>query len=110
MTRLVVTDPGAAHSAKNTTAPGLPNQPGNDSKGRTFMVPQELIARAAERTGYRPGLVTPVVQAIAKRSASGETSDQIAAHLANLIGPDNRAASATFVAWVLAEIERGGVR
>lgn len=39
MTRyLLTTDPSAAHSAKNTTAPGLPNQSAKDSKGRTPMV------------------------------------------------------------------------
>lgn len=36
--RITVGDPGAAHSAKNTTAPGLPNQTANDSKGRLLMV------------------------------------------------------------------------
>lgn len=42
MTRHLLIDPGAAHSAKNATAPGLPNQPGRDSKGRTPMVGIEL--------------------------------------------------------------------
>ncbi|MFC4004894.1 hypothetical protein ACFS2C_23540 [Prauserella oleivorans] len=48
--RITVGDPGAAHSAKNTTAPGLPNQTANDSKGRTPMVAQQdIVAETAER-------------------------------------------------------------
>lgn len=32
MTRLLITDPGAAHPAKNAAAPGLPKQPTNHSE------------------------------------------------------------------------------
>ncbi|MFD4191384.1 MULTISPECIES: hypothetical protein [Amycolatopsis] len=42
-----ISRPSAAHSAKNATAPGLPNQPRHDSKG-THMVSQTILAELEE--------------------------------------------------------------
>ncbi len=39
--RITLIDPGPAHSAKNTTGPGLPNNPATNWKGRTPMVDNE---------------------------------------------------------------------
>ncbi|GAB3003494.1 hypothetical protein LWP59_27630 [Amycolatopsis acidiphila] len=109
MTRYLISDPGAAHPAKNATAPGLPNQPGHDSKGRALMVSQELLSRASRRTGYRKDLVAAPVQIIAGRHAEGHSVGQITRYLKDQLGPDNTAAARTFVAWVIAAAERGEV-
>ena len=107
MTRHLLTDPGAAHSAKNTTAPGLPNQPANDSKGRAPMVSQELLMRASQRTGYRAELVAAPMGIIARRHRAGQSLADITRFLHDQLGPDNPIASRTFVAWVLDAVERG---
>lgn len=111
MTRYLITDPGtAARPAKNSTAaPGLPNQPHEDSKGRNFMLPQSLIRRAAERTGYRDALVAAPVEIIARRFVEDRhTPKQIAEYLQHQLGEDNAVASLEFVTWVIGEVASGG--
>lgn len=107
MTRYLIGNPGAAHSAKNATAPGLPNQPANDVKGSTPMVSQELLSRASRRTGYRVALVAAPVQIIAHRHRDGHSLAQITRYLHGQLGPDSPVASRTFVAWVIEAAERG---
>jgi hypothetical protein len=111
MTRYLITDdPGAAHPAKNATAPGLPNQPGNHLKGRAPMVSQQLLSRASRRTGQRVELVAGPVEIIARRAAgTGMTVGEIARDLQDRLGPDNPATTRSFVAWVIGEVERGEV-
>lgn len=52
-TRRLITDPGAAHPAKNATAPGLPNQPRSDSKGRNPMVGEQIPRQQVEQIRQR---------------------------------------------------------
>ena len=101
--------PSAAHSAKNATAPGLPNQPSNDPKGNP-MLAQTLYHQAAQRTGYRCELVAAPVEIIARRHRDGQSVAQITRYLQSQLGPDHRAASRSFVQWVITEAGRGEVR
>ena len=77
MTRFLITDPGtAAHSAKNAhAAPGLPNNPRNDSKGRNPMVSASslvlfdelglrLLHDRASQCQYAYGYLSSAVQGV----------------------------------------------
>ncbi|WP_435070899.1 hypothetical protein [Amycolatopsis thermoflava] len=102
MTRLLITDPGAAHPAKNAAAPGLPNQPQPDQNGETPMVAQAIYHQAARRTGYRYELVIAPVEIIARRHREGQSVAQITRYMQSQLGPDHQAAARNFVEWVIA--------
>lgn len=86
-------DPGPAHSTKNTTGPGLPNQTATDSKGRGLMVDERNAPQAGPERVFplpRPeadprftvGLLLDVTQVLARH---GYPADQATGHdLANL--------------------------
>ncbi|PXY17088.1 hypothetical protein BAY59_36550 [Prauserella coralliicola] len=66
------------------------------------MVSQQMVAEAAERTGYRADLVKSAVLVIVARYRAGETVKKITRYMVDNLGPDNRAASAEFVRWAIA--------
>lgn len=86
-------DPGAAHSAKNATAPGLPSQSANDVKGRTLMVDAPV---AGDLAVY--GEIATLLDSRPLKGTSA--SDRVAwlfkmAHLLRQAGRDNEADHAT---------------
>ncbi|WP_435061909.1 hypothetical protein [Amycolatopsis thermoflava] len=86
-----ISRPSAAHSAKNATAPGLPNQSRNDSKGRTPMVgkARTLVSTTAaelaegiddELVTYTPHALNELISAVAAREVAGRLRERAAWH------------------------------
>ncbi|MDQ0378595.1 hypothetical protein [Amycolatopsis thermophila] len=65
------------------------------------MVSQTIYHQAAQRTGYRYELVAAPVEIIARRHREGQSLAQITRYLQSQLGPDHRAASRSFVQWVI---------
>jgi hypothetical protein len=70
------------------------------------MVSQDLVERAARRTGWRVELVAGPVGVIARRMGEGQSARQIARYLQSHWGSDHCAASVEFVRWVIDQIRR----
>ncbi|NYI87874.1 hypothetical protein HNR02_001197 [Amycolatopsis endophytica] len=65
------------------------------------MVSQTIVHQAARRTGYRYELLVAPVEIIARRHREGQSASQITRYMQAQLGPDHRAASRSFVQWVI---------